>query len=855
MLNFIKTSLLNFLFLFVCFFIGLYFKPESIQLSLELSVPEQYKEKQLVELFYNKKNEPFNGSRRFSYWYKDYPNKIVILNAQLPNIQNLQKIRLDPLLNKGQITLRKIWITVGFTKQEIPLSLLFHSGQIYAIRNIADLSLINNELVIKTQGEDPYLVIIKNIQPFIHPIDIWKKNALLSVIFAILSLLFLVLYRFLITKWHFLSHAPKKLLLIDIQHPQKTILFSLIFLSLSILATKTFTSLVAHFHFKRTLNFADYTFTYVTDLGIATLLSIIAITIAILAQLLDSERVQHFLILCLKFLLQFIKNILNIGLIFISIGLIGLAIYYFTSAYIFYEWGGFVEYQHLKMMMHAEVDTEVTDLLFRWRTLFFLLAGLVILFISAKLSLFLKGKIHLKMIRLLVILFLPLAILAWYPMHSFQFKPSVQSPVLMLQNQKNTNAVPYSLLESIQADQFQIPKLQPIPAQYQSYQGIAKGMNLIIVMMESVRQQNLDLYGYHRKTMSTVTKLAQNSLVFHNAFVNQPRSSKTMESFSLGIYPDPRLEAISWKHKRLKVTDSLFKRFVDQGYRFYYGTMQKQKTTEGFYPFLKKISGDHLDYITDLTDIRLKNPNTAAFPKEQILDEDLLAWSATQNTPYIAFMWTQCAHMPYNSPITPFGTATKIDKYDNCLANLDESIAVLVKGLKAQGKLENTVIMIAGDHGEALGEHLDWGHGNYLYDHSLRYPALFYNPKLFKQQTDLYQRFQFKDFSATLLYLFGLPNPDSLGQSINIFRKTATDPIYLSNVYLDYKLGLIFSHFKFVYRPKYNITYLYDLTKDPQENNNIIQTKTSVEVEALKKKVLQWYQYQVNYIYEHILEF
>ena len=106
---------------------------------------------------------------------------------------------------------------------------------------------------------------------------------------------------------------------------------------------------------------------------------------------------------------------------------------------------------------------------------------------------------------------------------------------------------------------------------------------------------------------------------------------------------------------------------------------------------------------------------------------------------------------------------------------------------------------------------------------------------------------------ATLLYLFGLPDPNTLGQSTNIFTKTSNDPIYLSNVYLDYKLGLIFDHFKFVYRPLYNVTYLYDLDNDPQENTNIIEIKTSEEVEILKRKVLEWYKYQIKYINTKVL--
>lgn len=850
----LNNDALNFLLFFVCFFIAFYPK-QSIELSLDLFVPASIKSHQVGEILYSYKNNglDFSTDRRIAFPYDNYPGSALTIKATLPNIFAIDKIRFDPLTNNGQVTIKKIHLKTGFKKKKLDINKLYKLGSISAIRSISNLKVVNNELVINTDGSNPSILLIDGIQTYIDVEQIWLENAVLSSCFAFIGMLILYLYRFMVGHTTLSTQFPKKLLFFDIKHPQRTLLFSLILLTLSVIATKTFTSLTALLHFRRDLSLADYFFTYTTDMGIAVLLSTLAIVIALLSQLFTSKQFKNSIIFIFEVIFTQFKNILNIALIGISMALISLAIFYFVSAYIFYEWGGFVEYQHIEMAGHAEVDSEFVDLIFQWKTLFFTLGFFSLLFITAKITSSIGQPSLLKVLRLLIIIFLPLSLLAWYPLNSYKFKPSVQSPVLMLQKRNVSYNVPSKLLKPIIADNFKLPALKEVAKQYTKYNAAAKGMNLIVVMMESVRKRNVDLYGYKRKTMPTLTALAKNSLVFHNAYVNQPRSSKTMESFSLGIYPDPRLPALSWKYQEVKTTDSLFTRFTDQGYQFYYGTMQKTKDTEGFHKYLTKISGNHLDYITDLTDIYKTRPEVGDFPRESLLSENLLEWSVKQKQPYIAFMWTQCAHMPYNSPITPFGTATKIDKYDNCLANLDDGIDVLVKGLEAQGKLDNTVIMIAGDHGEALGEHLDWGHGNYLYEHSLRYPAIFYNPVIFNEQVNLNQRFQFKDLPATLLYLFGLPKPNSLGQSRNIFTKTSNDPIYLSNVYLDYKLGLIFDHFKFVYRPQYNISYLYDLDNDPDENTNIIEIKTSKEVEVLKRKVLEWYKYQIKYVSTHVL--
>ncbi len=45
------------------------------------------------------------------------------------------------------------------------------------------------------------------------------------------------------------------------------------------------------------------------------------------------------------------------------------------------------------------------------------------------------------------------------------------------------------------------------------------------------------------------------------------------------------------------------------------------------------------------------------------------------------------------------------DCYDDCIAFLDEQLGKLLEELERQGLLDNTLVIITSDHGEAFGDH------------------------------------------------------------------------------------------------------------------------------------------------------
>src|SRR5215467_9656114 len=55
---------------------------------------------------------------------------------------------------------------------------------------------------------------------------------------------------------------------------------------------------------------------------------------------------------------------------------------------------------------------------------------------------------------------------------------------------------------------------------------------------------------------------------------------------------------------------------------------------------------------------------------------------------------------------------------------MDSQVGRLVESLEANGQLRRTVIDMAGDHGESLGEHGELEHGIFLYDNVLRVPLI-----------------------------------------------------------------------------------------------------------------------------------
>jgi len=96
------------------------------------------------------------------------------------------------------------------------------------------------------------------------------------------------------------------------------------------------------------------------------------------------------------------------------------------------------------------------------------------------------------------------------------------------------------------------------------------------------------------------------------------------------------------------------------------------------------------------------------------------------------------------------------DCYDNCLAYLDQRLGELFDELQRRGVLDQTLVIVTSDHGEGLGEHNLYDHGESLYRNEVRVPLLIVLPAGSQSQGVVREAVSLRDLPATIVDLVGL---------------------------------------------------------------------------------------------------
>jgi arylsulfatase A-like enzyme len=91
---------------------------------------------------------------------------------------------------------------------------------------------------------------------------------------------------------------------------------------------------------------------------------------------------------------------------------------------------------------------------------------------------------------------------------------------------------------------------------------------------------------------------------------------------------------------------------------------------------------------------------------------------------YFGLVFFGSPHDPYRERYDDRPSETDLDRYDHELAYQDEQLGRLLTFLETSGRLARTVVIFAGDHGEAFGEHDQRYHLSSLYDEQIHVPLV-----------------------------------------------------------------------------------------------------------------------------------
>ena len=363
--------------------------------------------------------------------------------------------------------------------------------------------------------------------------------------------------------------------------------------------------------------------------------------------------------------------------------------------------------------------------------------------------------------------------------------------------------------------------------------------NVVLIIVDSLRADRMQVYGYARETTPFLSQMVQSGRMkkVEAAF------SSCSESFC-GI--TSTLASRDFRNISAR-TFQLQDVLADQGYRTWFLLSGNHSAWNGL-PYFYHSEGDtffdgSMTQRYTMDDDRLVLEGLERVPKASP-DQPAFFYVHLMAPHYLGVQFDE-SHVftrpddrvsPGLEPYKILSQLNKPDRYDDKVRQADGIIRDVLAALSAKHYLDDAMVVVTGDHGEGLGER-HWAHGWHLYNEDIRIPMLFYDsPKA--SYPDLTFAAQV-DIAPTILDRLDLPIPESWdGQSLLApSRKRFT---YHQTYFVPNRFAVLYRDdralFKFIATPQYGIEELYDLTSDRGEVRNLVKDKPELAT-LLRDKV------------------
>jgi glucan phosphoethanolaminetransferase (alkaline phosphatase superfamily) len=367
----------------------------------------------------------------------------------------------------------------------------------------------------------------------------------------------------------------------------------------------------------------------------------------------------------------------------------------------------------------------------------------------------------------------------------------------------------------------------------------ARRKHVVLIIVDSLRADRMNVYGYDRPTTPFLSQM-----------VHEGRMKRVDAAFSTCSESFCGITSTLASRDFLDISARTFQLqdvLQDQGYQSWFVLAGNHRAWNGL-PSFYRVSDDRF----------FDGSQTRRFT----MDDDRLVLEGLEGVPaatpgqpaffYLHLMSTHFLGVQFpeshlftrpddvlSAGLEPYkirDQLNKPDRYDDKVRQADGVIRQVFEMLQARGYLDDSVVVVTGDHGEGLGER-HWSHGWHLYDEDIRIPLLIYDvpavayPDLtFAAQVDI---------APTILDRLGLPIPASWdGQSLLrassrrfTLHQTYFAPNRFAVLYRDERALM-----KFIATPQYGTEELYDLMADRREARNLVKERPQLAA-LLRDKV------------------
>ncbi len=371
--------------------------------------------------------------------------------------------------------------------------------------------------------------------------------------------------------------------------------------------------------------------------------------------------------------------------------------------------------------------------------------------------------------------------------------------------------------------------------------GSMKDRNLLIILLDAARNDHMSYNGHIRKTTPNIDSFSEGSYVFTNCYSQASFTLASTGTLITGLSPD--FHGVISKHYSSLNTKSitLAKLFKIRGY--FTGSI----TGNPNYGKAFNYDIGFTDFVELFKDHPVVDAGEFIEPFKKMIEK-------TEDNPFFIYLHIREPHDPFIMPPPFIGkfqnkfkeTGKKLKKftkafgqsyieegpktellkkiYDENLSYGDMIFGKILSILKKKKLFKNTLVVFLADHGEAIGDNGNIGHGHVLYQPGIRIPLILKIPGM--TGTKINQQVITSDVVKTITEMFDLPFPyDKISLGVNLFRKVQGRRLFARsiNVYnypgymvQQYPYKLI-THFPFSKKK----TFLFNIEKDPGEQNSI----------------------------------
>jgi arylsulfatase A-like enzyme len=373
------------------------------------------------------------------------------------------------------------------------------------------------------------------------------------------------------------------------------------------------------------------------------------------------------------------------------------------------------------------------------------------------------------------------------------------------------------------------------------------GRSVLFVVLDAARAAQFGAYGYPRTTTPEIDRIAAEGIVFEKAYTPAVYTLAAMSSVWTSQYPDRHHSEVSFSSRlpkdRLTLAELLSAQGVETGgfvanavagtaggFDRGFGVFDEiwkslgsggggfRKVVPGF--FAAKRGRPFFTYV------HFREPHFPYDP-DPPFDARFGAISSIPKAVRREMDWITAANQG-RRPLSPAEREDLVRLYDGNLAFADQEVGALRKELEKAGLWDETVVIVAADHGEELFEQGWIGHNVHLYEESVHVPLIVRVPggpkgKRIGALVDLL------DVAPTIADVFGVlgkGGSDKAFQGRSLLPLIAGAPgkaAVLSRTVWDRpRYALRDARYKYLYDTRSGEERLFDLEADPGEERDLL---------------------------------